>query len=204
MPSGVSVPEIPSSYFLQTRKLRFGSTKPPAQGHPATHIRARDPSGSDFKLVPLPGPSRSLQISHLALGCWRFSEPIPGLSWLKAEKVPPVASIRAPPGHQRFPRNLQDARGRKLQKPQPQVALHAFQVMLVLGGEGEQLSLPSKRLAEAAAAPACCLADGEIISKPFPFPPSTASLAGPHWLSSWDSVHSPPLKQDSWPGSLPA
>lgn len=54
----------------------------------------------------------------------------------------------------------------------------------------------------AAAVPACCLADGEIISKPFPFPPPP-SLAGPHWLSPWDSVQSLPLKQDSWPGSLP-
>ena len=53
-----------------------------------------------------------------------------------------------------------------------------------------------------AAVPACCLADGEIISKPFPFPPPP-SLAGPHWLSPWDSVQSLPLKQDSWPGSLP-
>lgn len=32
--------------------------------------------------------------------------------------------------------------------PQPQVALHSFRVLFLLGGEGGQLSLPSRRLAE--------------------------------------------------------
>lgn len=41
--------------------------------------------------------------------------------------------------------------------------------------------------AAAAAAPVCCLADGEIISKPFPFSTLPPSLAGLHWLSPWDA-----------------
>lgn len=133
-----------------------------------------------------------------------FSEPVPSLGWFKAAKSsscslhPSTCLLSA---HLEEPPGCQGQLAVNASAPSCPLLFPSYAPPWKREEDGSPCFQAVGRTA-AAAAPACCLADGEIISKPFPF-------STPHFFCRTTlavpvgcRVQSPQLKQDSWHSPL--
>lgn len=111
-----------------------------------------------------------------------FSEPVPSLGWFKAAKSSSCSlhlSSRLSSAHLEEPPGCQGQVALNASAPSCPLLFPSYAPPWKRGEDGSPCFQAVGRTA-AAAAPACCLADGEIISKPFPFSTAPPLLLQDH------------------------